>query len=146
MMRIRMRTLASGPAGQFYPGQVYEVSDATGLAWVGGGYADLLPVTVVDPETDDPRTDGASDTATEEVPSLGELQARILAEVADVASNDTVSEEALVAEDDVAEDDADWLTDNHAVVAAANNPDGDRADDRDTSSWARRARRHLTGG
>jgi hypothetical protein len=39
-MRIKMKTVSSGPAGCFQPGDERDVSDAEGSALVRGGYAD----------------------------------------------------------------------------------------------------------
>ena len=39
-MRIRMKTVSSGPSGCFQPGDERDVSDAEGAALVRGGYAD----------------------------------------------------------------------------------------------------------
>ena len=39
-MRIKMKTVSSGPAGCFQPGDERDVSDVEGAALVRGGYAD----------------------------------------------------------------------------------------------------------
>jgi len=41
-MKIKMRTTASGPAGVFEEGKVYDVEDPLGNAFVGGGYAEWV--------------------------------------------------------------------------------------------------------
>lgn len=41
-MKIRMRTVAAGPAGTLQPGQEYEVPKEFGEALVAGGYAEEL--------------------------------------------------------------------------------------------------------
>lgn len=41
-MKIRMLSLAAGPAGNLHPNQVAEVADPLGAALVAGGYAVAL--------------------------------------------------------------------------------------------------------
>ena len=43
-MRIRMRTLATGPKGNFYPGQVIDVNQETADGLLMGGFAESVDV------------------------------------------------------------------------------------------------------
>lgn len=44
-MKVKYITLASGPDGAIYPGQLLEVEDTKGKQLVSGGYAELVEET-----------------------------------------------------------------------------------------------------
>jgi len=48
-MKVKMRTLAAGPNGNLEPGQIYEVPDGVGRAFVSGGYAENADPVVKEP-------------------------------------------------------------------------------------------------
>jgi len=41
-MKVQMKTLLAGPSGTAHPGQVVDVSEATGQALVQGGFAEEI--------------------------------------------------------------------------------------------------------
>ena len=47
-MKVRMKTIYAGPAGNAQPGQTLDCDDETGQALIDGGYAEAIEVAVPD--------------------------------------------------------------------------------------------------
>lgn len=44
-MKVRMKTIMAGPGGNAAPGQVIDVDEATGRAYIDGGFAEAVTLT-----------------------------------------------------------------------------------------------------
>lgn len=127
-MRVRMKTRAAAPGQNvvYQPGKVYEVDDATAVAWLNGGYAEAVKAgemettekakaeTAERPKAADREPAGLADEPTKAIEGIGPKRALMLARVGletigDLAGADVaqVAEAAGVGEEEAAR----WVDD-----------------------------------